>query len=293
MLIGPRQVQGGFVDIQEIMHRLDIGWSKQPFDDNLLIELLQLVPPEVSHHADWKIELCAADLEHRWTESRRMSQSALDFSGQNPVGRFLECSATARSSLGPFSSTIDTAIPRRPRAVDYKDFLGQDWHSKECRRKLILAEWQTRCVSGDEPDISGFITEFDGEERWQAELHEALATLSAVELQVSRDNRRVLHQFLPPRFVFGRQVRGEPGPPAWLPEKQKLVIIGSECTNFSRRQLEFCRRRTREFEVLNTSRNVTVDLGSHKLLPGQSQRFATPIKLQVPTMAIQIGVKDV
>ena len=281
------------MQIHDIMNRLDEHWAENPFDDQILSKLLRLVPDDCCQRMDWRIELCAADLEYRWTQCRKMTDSALRRSDYQVAGRVLDIQEVALSTRDPSTNGFHAPVPRRPRAKDYEALLGEDWTSTECRRRMILAEWQIRCVAGDEPDIADFLLEFDGDARWQAELYEALSNLSAVKLQVTQNNEIMIEQFLPPRFVLGRQVRGEPAPPAWLPDAQKLVVIATDNTNLSRRQLEFRRCRTHEFEVTNASRNVSVELGRFKLKPGQAQRLPTPVSLEMPRLSIEISVRDV
>ncbi len=252
--------------IMDMLDELDGLWRRGQRPD--LRQLLARL--KYDGDTDLCIELCAADLEWRW---RAMADK----------------SDRSRRAANAWALSVSLAdSPAGPHASEYAPLLEGLWLDPSCQARMIEAEWLARSQWGDRPDLLHFLEAYPHLIEIKDELAEQLNQLAQLTMAVSKDDKPLLSLYLPARFVIGRQNRGEPAPPVWLPNQARMIVSSSDDRSLSREQMTVRRTRTHEIEIANSSRNVAISLENGTLSPGNSTRVPTPVAISLAGLCLRI-----
>lgn len=271
--------------IDAYVERLDGIWETQKYDESALADLLERLcgelDPLVEQLQAIQIELCASDMEWRWSSSRQFP--SVSNASEPPNEEELTTLYT--------DSDPTTCLPKRPAATDYRHLLAEVWESDIWRRKLQLAEWKTRSAVGDQPSLKSFMIQYPEWEKDKRKLVSALDDVARTQVSVFLDGKKALAYRAPAKFMLGRQHMDEPPPPAWIAESKKLVVATLEDLRVSRKQVQLRRTQAFEFVVSNVSKKVSIDIDCRRVKPHQSVRLTTPIRIAFDNVAVTVEAR--
>ena len=267
------------IGLDELVNKLDSYWLRSPFDQNGLIDVLKKVP---ERKPEWRIEILASDLEWRWREASRASQTALNNS-------IYSCNDLAElSTTSMFTDHSPERLPRLPKAEHYRHLCREAWETPALRKLLISAEWQARSLYGDAPHVKEFEGYFTDDAEWSRELRNNLADFAPAFLHVEQSSRQANKFQLHASFQLGRRSTGEPPPVAWVAETSRLIIAEKSRVDVSRTQLQFERVASNRFLIQNCSRNVSLRFDGMEVSPSMSALITTPIFLKFGDVTVGV-----
>lgn len=237
------------------LDELDCFWSGESDRRHGLSEIIASLPGGLAGRETLVVELCCADLEWRWRT--RGAMPAANASARVPNG------------AGPDGSQAISFLQ------NYDETLREFGSRQAHRNLLLLAEWRARSAWGDCPDIHEFAT---ANALAVSDLRSELDALAQMHVQVTY-GKKEWECPVTGQFEIGRQDVGEPPPPLWIVDKERLLVSPLSQTVISRRQLRISRVRLREVEIANTSRNVVIAVRRTRLPPSESLRTTLPLEL--------------